>query len=468
MSSNLARLRLAIAMTLFMFIGTPLHAADIVVQPAAGSGFAVKDSTGTQLRLRVDENGNIVMPVLVDGAQQNLPVCVGSSGQIGPCAPGSGGSASSYAAATGLTLTGTTFAVAPTYQLPQSCAANQVPQWNGSAWGCVALPSGGSAFTLPYKGSVADPDVAVSITNTGAGNGIWGTASATATSGIRGVATKSAGLGWGVLGISSANGSAAEPPVDAGTVGLSDVGSGVYGRSGAASGETGAAGVWGDTTKYFGVWGTSVSADGVHGDSRSSSGVFGGSQSGAGVWGESAGFDGLHGHTSSGTASGVAGFGDSNSAGVFGLSQSGNGVFGTSNGGDGVFGHSDSAYGMATDGPTQQARNAGGWVKAMALVDTASHTILRCFNSVATQLGDPSRVPCFMSISAAGTGGVAIDFDFVVNDRFILTSLEGASGTVQLCLSGDCGMVAPGSLLNLYVKDQNGNPMDAKVFVVVF
>lgn len=64
-------------------------------------------------------------------------------------------------------------------------------------------------------------------------------------------------------------------------------------------------------------------------------------------------------------------------------------------------------------------------------------------------------------------GGVAIDFDFVINDRFILTSLEGANGTVELCLSGDCGMVAPGTILNLYVKDQSGNPMDAKVFVVV-
>ena len=61
MSSSLALPRLAIAMTLFT--GAALHAADVVVQPAAGSGFAVKDSTGTQLRLRVDENGNIVMPV---------------------------------------------------------------------------------------------------------------------------------------------------------------------------------------------------------------------------------------------------------------------------------------------------------------------------------------------------------------------------------------------------------------------
>lgn len=416
------------------------YGGDVSVQPAASSGFVVTDASGSQVRLRVNESGEIVMPVLVDGAQQILPVCVGSGGQIGPCAPGAGGGA-----------------VGPTG-----------PQGPTGPTGPKGDP--GSGFALPFQGTANDPDVVFSVANSGAGYGIFGQASAANTAGIRGTAIKSSGAGWGVLGISAPSGSVSEPPSDVGAVGLSDVGSGIYGRSGSPSGKKGAAGVWGDTTSYFGVWGTSVSADGVHGDSASSSGVFGGSNSGAGVWGESQGYDAIHGHTSNpnGNTSGVAGFGDNKNNGVFGISQGGVGIYGTSNGGYGVFGHSDSTYAMAVDGPTLQARTAGGWVKAMVLIDTAQQKILRCFNSIETAYGDPSQVPCFMNLGGGGTGAAAIDFGFVVNDRFVVASIEGAVGTVELCFSGDCGFVSPGSMLNVYVKDTNGNPMDAKVFVVVF
>jgi hypothetical protein len=55
--------------------------------------------------------------------------------------------------------------------------------------------------------------------------------------------------------------------------------------------------------------------------------------------------------------------GISNSAGVAGINNAGGiGVYGT--GGTGVFG-TGSAYGFQTDSNVQQARSAGGWVKAM-------------------------------------------------------------------------------------------------------
>ncbi len=43
-----------------------------------------------------------------------------------------------YSAGAGLYLNGTQFNISPSYQLPQSCAAGQVAQWNGTAWTCVA------------------------------------------------------------------------------------------------------------------------------------------------------------------------------------------------------------------------------------------------------------------------------------------------------------------------------------------
>jgi len=132
-----------------------LHATDVTVQPSAGSGFVVKDATGTNERLRVQESGAINLPAVPAAPAQSQGLCISTSGQLGPC---SGGTGASYTAATGLALTGTTFSVAPTYRLPQGCAANEVAQWNGTAWSCGAsgaLPVGAANQTLRYDASNA-------------------------------------------------------------------------------------------------------------------------------------------------------------------------------------------------------------------------------------------------------------------------------------------------------------------------
>ncbi len=135
------------------FSVVPLHAADVTVQPSAGSGFVIKDTSGANERLRVQESGAVSLPGLAAAPTQAQGVCVSPTGQLGPC---SGvGSGSTYAASTGLALAGTTFSVAPTYQLPQTCAANQFAQWNGTAWACAnagaaALPPGVVNETVRY------------------------------------------------------------------------------------------------------------------------------------------------------------------------------------------------------------------------------------------------------------------------------------------------------------------------------
>ena len=134
-------------------------AADMTMTPAAGSGFVVKDASGVNERLRVQESGAITLPAVPSAAAQPTGVCMSGTGLLGPCSGGSGGGPA-YTAATGLSLNGTTFSVAPTYQLPQTCTANQIAQWNGTAWACAsasgaALPGGTNNQTLRYNDSNA-------------------------------------------------------------------------------------------------------------------------------------------------------------------------------------------------------------------------------------------------------------------------------------------------------------------------
>jgi len=134
-----------------------VFAADITVQPAAGSGFVIKDTAGSSERLRVQESGSVSLPSVPGAPTQSQGLCMSAGGQLGPC---SGGTSGSYTAATGLTLSGTTFSVAPTYRLPQGCTANQIAQWDGAAWNCgsvsgASLPAGTVNQTLRYNASNA-------------------------------------------------------------------------------------------------------------------------------------------------------------------------------------------------------------------------------------------------------------------------------------------------------------------------
>lgn len=142
----------ALAAAFVYSIAATAFAADVTVQPASGSGFVIKDASGASERLRVQENGAITLPGITGAAAQTQPVCVGSAGLLGLCSSQSG---AAYGAGTGLALNGATFSIAPGYQLPQACAANQLAQWNGTAWNCAtvgatSLPAGTANQTLRY------------------------------------------------------------------------------------------------------------------------------------------------------------------------------------------------------------------------------------------------------------------------------------------------------------------------------
>ena len=78
-------LALALAMT-FASVGTTARAADVEVWTPPAGNFAVKDSTGTLLRLLVNgTNGSLQIPGLPLTSLQANPVCFDSTGVLARC-----------------------------------------------------------------------------------------------------------------------------------------------------------------------------------------------------------------------------------------------------------------------------------------------------------------------------------------------------------------------------------------------
>ena len=110
-----------------------------------------------------------------------------------------------------------------------------------------------------------------------------------------------------------------------------------------------------------GVWGWSTGGDGLYGESISGRGVTGFTQAGSII------FPGVQ-----GTAVGAGGIGvrGDGTTGVYGLSTGGVGVTGQANGGGiGVYGTSEAGYAMYANGNAGQARDKGGFAKAMLYVN---------------------------------------------------------------------------------------------------
>ncbi len=61
-----------------------------------------------------------------------------------------------YTAGDGLALIGTQFSLSTPYQLPQTCANGQMPQWNGAVWDCGSPVVPGYARTLVVAASGGD------------------------------------------------------------------------------------------------------------------------------------------------------------------------------------------------------------------------------------------------------------------------------------------------------------------------
>jgi hypothetical protein len=344
-------------------------------------------------------------------------------------------------------------------------------------------PQGPPGFvTLPYSGSGSEPTAALLVTNSGSGAGVWGqgnagdgvhghTSAASGKSGVAGLGDGSnygvygsSGTGSGIFGTSLGGVGVHGESHGSATPGVEGVGlggsSGVRGTASGTSGQSGAAGVWGDTHSYFGVWGTSVTSDGVHGNSSTSSGVFGTSTSGAGVWGESAGYDAIHGHTTAGSASGVAGFNDAYGAGVFGISGAGPGLWGI--GGDG--------WGLRLSGNATQGVNDNGFAKAMFLFrySQGQGAIERCYNPLGDGSDASSVSPCGIFFIRNTAGEYTFYVGFPTTARFIMATVRGNTGGSVSAEDVDCpNSPPPFQGPNCVFVNLGDGVADGEVYVVI-
>jgi hypothetical protein len=185
------------------------------------------------------------------------------------------------------------------------------------------------------------------------GNGIEGSTSDTAGSGVYGVNTSTGGqYSYGVYGTSQ---------YGAGVYGACVDGAGVLGFiNGATFDQAAVHGIDESTGEGGGngVWGSSLNGTGVLG-TGSDFGVIGSSTHGKGVFGESTYGFGVYATTASGV--GVAGSSDS-TTGVSGTSIESYGVSGTSTNGTGVYGTitGDTSGQSAVEGVDQSTGNGGG------------------------------------------------------------------------------------------------------------
>ncbi len=115
-----------------------------------------------------------------------------------------------------------------------------------------------------------------------------------------------------------------------------------------------------------------------------------------------------------------------NAVAVYGKSTgaSGIGVFGQSISGNAIVGQSTSGAAVHADGNATQARDKGGFAKAMAFINQDG-TIGRCYNAVS----GASSANCGFTSSRVASGLYDIDFGFQVDDRFFaLTTLDNFPG----------------------------------------
>jgi hypothetical protein len=248
--------------------------------------------------------------------------------------PGTG-TITGVTAGTGLTGGGTSgnvsLAIAASYQLPQTCSSNQVPQWNGSGFACWTPNPGtitGVTAGAGLTGGGSSGNVTLSVPSSGITNAMLKNSSLTVTAG-----TDLTGGGAVSLGGSTTLAlDTTKVPTLAGSntfTGTQTINNNVTVTAtgttlSASGGSTGLSG----TGSGYGVVGSSNSGYGVYGSSESSSAA------------------GVIGYNGSGSGSGVIGGGSSGTSGVFGYSSSGDGVYGSSSSGTGVYGNSSSGTGV--------------------------------------------------------------------------------------------------------------------------
>jgi TGF-beta propeptide len=311
---------------------------------------------------------------------------------------GGDGTITGVTTASGSGLTGGGTSGTLNLSLTSACAANQVLQWNGSAWACAAvgtgtitgvtagtdLTGGGTSGNVTLNLNTANVPL-LTANNTFTGNNVFNPSSAT--DAIDAYASNPGNAA--LVGLQSAT-SGGSYGVYAYTFDWS--GAGVSGTNYTTATGSVAPGVFGNSTNGFGVYGTSTNGVGVYGSSQDDvgTGVFGiGSTYGVqgegttGVYGVSLSQSGP-GVYGNGSAYGVYGLGDTYGVlGQSGSSDGSGGGFSNSTTGDALFTYNQSGgYAAFFDGNVDvdgKLSKAGGSFKIDHPLDPANKYLYHSF-----------------------------------------------------------------------------------------
>jgi hypothetical protein len=148
-------------------------------------------------------------------------------------------------------------------------------------------------------------------------------------------------------------------------------------------------------------------------------------------------------------------------------------------------GAGNSGFGISTDSNAWQARGAGGFVKAMALIDPFTPggiSVVNCYNSQMTGAA-VSTTPCGITIQHTGQGENLIDFGFQVTDRFVQVTpyftpaaYYASGGTTSIgayvCVPGLCEVAVQQNVnqvsLNTFDSSTQVRNLDVAFYIFVF
>jgi len=155
----------------------------------------------------------------------------------------------------------------------------------------------------------------------------------------------------------------------------------------------------------------------------------------------------------------------SGKAAVYGKATAASGV--------GLYGENttpSSGVAIHAQGHARQMREGGGFAKAM-LVVAADGNITRCYNGVTGSSGGDCGLTCTPVTYAPGLIAYLIDFDFKVDDRFVVVTTE-RSGTARtganVQYGGGISQQLPNRIEVYTFTTDDGEPISAGFTVIVY
>ncbi len=153
--------------------------------------------------------------------------------------------------------------------------------------------------------------------------------------------------------------------------------------------------------------------------------------------------------------------GSTSSVGVYGSANAASSV--------GVWGHNPAGLAVYADGNAGQARDKGGFVKAMAFINPflpADQYVVRCYNSLLAG-NAATTLPCGITVSRIDAGRYFVDFGLKVDDRFISVTPVVLASNVAAS-TGAAGPTSNPNIVFVRMSDSTGVTRDGAFYIFIY